>query len=102
MLFDQITYLLARILKKARMAAVKASNIHASSAVESGCQIVNSTMGRHSYCGYDCAILQTNIGSFCSISDSVIIGGSQHPMHYVLTSPVFLKHRDSVKPSSHA
>lgn len=96
-LFDQITYLIGRLIKKARLASVKNSRIHSSSVYESGCQIVGSSFGKHSYCGYDCVILNTNIGSFCSISDDVVIGGSQHPMHYVSTSPVFLAHRDSVK-----
>ena len=59
--------------------------------------MVASTMARHSFCGFDCVILNSEIGAFCSISDNVYIGGSQHPMHFVSTSPVFLKHRDSVK-----
>ena len=96
-MFDQITYLIARLLKKIRLSAVKSSVVHPSAAIESGCQIVGSVFGRHSYCGYDCTILNARIGGFCSISDNVVIGGSQHPMHYVSTSPVFLAHRDSVK-----
>ena len=94
---DVIFYGLARLFKKARLSAIRGSAIDKTSAIEAGCQVVRSTMARHSYCGYDCVILETNIGSFCSISDNVLIGGSQHPMHYVSTSPVFLAHRDSVK-----
>jgi acetyltransferase-like isoleucine patch superfamily enzyme len=37
------------------------------------------------------------VGSFTSISDRVVVGGSNHPMHFVSTSPAFLSHRDSVK-----
>jgi acetyltransferase-like isoleucine patch superfamily enzyme len=79
------------------LSAISASRIHRTSAVESGCQIVDSTIDKHSFCGYDCVILSTKIGSFCSIADRVYIGGSKHPMHFVSTSPVFLSHRDSVK-----
>jgi len=96
-MLDSLFYVFARLIKKARLSSIKNSNIHKSASYESGCQIVNSTFDRHSYCGYDCTILNTNIGGFCSISDDVVIGGSQHPIHYVSTSPVFLAHRDSVK-----
>ena len=54
-------------------------------------------MGRHSFCGYDCEITNTEIGSFCSIANNVIIGGGMHPMDWVSTSPAFYIGRDSVK-----
>lgn len=54
-------------------------------------------MERHSYCGYDCSILNCDVGAFCSISNFVSIGGVAHPLHFVSTSPVFLSHKDSVK-----
>lgn len=90
-------YIFARIIKKLRFSAVYNSRIHVTSAIESGSQVVDSSIARHSYCGYDCTVLNAKIGSFCSISDNVTIGGSHHPVHFVSTSPVFLSHRDSVK-----
>ena len=90
-------YLLSRVMKRLRPAAIRNSEIHSTSKIEPGSQVVSSKFGRHSYCGYDCVFLNTSIGSFCSISDNVVIGGSNHPMHFVSTSPVFLSHRDSVK-----
>ena len=92
-----ISYILARLQKKSRLSAVRASQIHATSKVEPGSQVVGTVMDRHSFCGYDCTLLNAKIGSFCSISDEVYIGGSAHPIEYVSTSPVFLSHRDSVK-----
>jgi acetyltransferase-like isoleucine patch superfamily enzyme len=53
-------------------------------------------MGRHSFCGYDCEITNTDIGHFCSIANHVAIGGGQHPIDWVGTSPVFYEGRDSV------
>jgi acetyltransferase-like isoleucine patch superfamily enzyme len=94
---DLCLYILARIQKKLRLNAIKNSEIHSTSVIEAGSQIVGSIIDRHSFCGYDCVILNANIGSFCSIADRVYIGGSQHPMHFVSTSPVFLSHKDSVK-----
>eukprot|EP01137_Pigoraptor_chileana_P010926 Opistho-2@61095 len=94
---ESLSYLLSRIIKKSRLSAVRGSSIHRTSVAESGCQIINSSMARHSFCGYDCTILNAEIGAFCSIADRTYIGGSQHPIHFVSTSPVFLSHRDSVK-----
>lgn len=92
-----IAYLIARLQKKARLSALRNTSIDPTSAVEGGSQLVSVSMARHSFCGYDCTILNAEIGAFCSISDQVYIGGSAHPMHFVSTSPVFLSHRDSVK-----
>ena len=92
-----LAYLVARLLKKARLSSVKNSTIHPTSKVESGSQIVAVKMDRHSFCGYDCALLNVEVGPFCSIADGVYVGGSAHPMHFVSTSPVFLSHKDSVK-----
>ena len=90
-------YIVARILKRMKPTAVRRSSIHPTSKVEGGSQVVGSVFNRHSYCGYDCTFLNVDVGSFCSISDNVFVGGSGHPMHFVSTSPVFLSHRDSVK-----
>ncbi|MEL4427503.1 CatB-related O-acetyltransferase [Shewanella indica] len=90
-------YIYSRLLKKIRGAAVSNSVIHRHSKVESGSTVVNSSMDRHSFCGYDCLLNNCSIGAFTSIASNVKIGGSMHPMEYVSTSPVFLSHKDSVK-----
>lgn len=100
----QTKYLWAKILKKIRGSAIKNSQIDPTSKVESGSNIVNTNMDKHSFCGYNCEITNANIGSFCSIANGVIIGGGMHPIHWVSTSPVFYEGRDSVKTkfSTHA
>jgi len=92
-----IKYYYSKILKKLRGVAEKNSFIHSTSKIESGTQFVNSSMGKHSFCGYDCDINNCKIGSFVSIANSVVIGGGMHPVDWVSTSPVFYKGRDSVK-----
>ena len=92
-----ISYLIARLQKKTRLSAIRSSEIHPTSKVEPGGQVVGTVMGRHSFCGYDCTLINARIGSFCSIADQVYVGGSAHPIQFVSTSPVFLSHRDSVK-----
>lgn len=45
-------YIWSKLLKKMRGAAIIKSQIHPSSKVESGSDIVNSIMDKYSFCGY--------------------------------------------------
>lgn len=90
-------YLWNKILKKLRLSAVRSSNIHPTSKVESGSTVINTVMDRHSFCGYDCKLINAEVGAFCSIADKVIIGVAEHPVDWVSTSPVFYAGRDSIK-----
>lgn len=86
-----IGYLYGKFFKKfLRGKCLINSKIDKTSAVASGCNISNSTLGRYSYLSYDCEVINCEIGAFCSISDHVFIGGAEHPKSYVSTSPVFL------------
>jgi chloramphenicol O-acetyltransferase type B len=93
----RIKYYWAKILKKIKGAAILNSEIHKSSKVESGSNVVNSKMDKHTFCGYNCVIVNCNIGAFTSIANGVIIGGGMHPIDWVGMSPVFYEGRDSVK-----
>ncbi len=84
-----ISYYLARVFKKLKPVAKCRSKIHSSARVGGGTQFIDSAMGRHSYCGYDCTILNTSIGAFCSIANNVKIGLASHPLEWVSTSSEF-------------
>ena len=84
-----IRYYWSKLLQKCRGKAVRGSVIDKTAAINSGSNIINSTLGRYSYCRYDCWIIETDIGNFCSISNNVRIGGPKHPIDWVSTSPVF-------------
>lgn len=101
---NSIFYYMSKFIKKARFSSIKNCEIHPTSKVESGSNLVNSTLSKYSFCGYNCEINTTSIGSYCSIANGVIIGGGMHPMNWVSTSPVFYEGRDSVtkKFSTHA
>lgn len=92
-----VKYIWAKVLKKIRGSAIRNSTIHKTSKVESGSNITNVIMERHSFCGYNCDIANCEIGSFVSIANNVIIGGGMHPTDWVGMSPVFYEGRDSVK-----
>ena len=92
-----LKYLIAKAFKKLRLSSIRNSAIHETSKIESGSNLINVTMGRYSYCGYDCEMMNVKIGSFCSIASNVVIGGAMHPFEWVSTSPVFYDGRDSLK-----
>ena len=85
-----------RLLKKIVPSTKINSKIDKTAKVENGSYLLNSFFGRYSYCGHNCQILNTNIGSFCSIASNVRIGLGKHPLNWVSTSPAFYKGRDSI------
>lgn len=85
-----LKYLYGKFFKKIlRGKCVINSNIHKTAKINSGATIVDSTIGRYTYTCYDDEIVNCEIGQFCSISDEVVIGGAEHPIDWVSTSPVF-------------
>ena len=95
---ESCKYYFAKLLMKSSIPAIRNSSIHNTSKIQSSSNINNSSFERYSYCGRNCNINNASIGSFCSISHNVTIGGFAHPSKYVSTSPVFLSHgRTSVK-----
>jgi acetyltransferase-like isoleucine patch superfamily enzyme len=93
----KLKYYWAKLFKKIKGKAILNSIVHETSKIEAGTEFINSSMNKHSFCGYNCEIIQCEIGSFCSIANNVIIGGGMHPMNWVSMSPVFYEGKDSVK-----
>lgn len=96
-MFGRFKYIFSKIQKKFRISSIKNSTTHKTSKVESNSSFINSTLNRNSFVGHNSFILNTTIGSFCSLADNVIVGGANHPIDWVSTSPVFYYGRDSIK-----
>lgn len=99
-----LSYLYSKFIKKyIRGKSIKNSQIDKTCIINSGCNIVNTSMDKYSYCGYDCVMDNVEIGSFCSIASYVNIGGAEHPLEWVSTSPVFenAKHSGPKKRFAH-
>lgn len=92
-----IGYLWGKLFKKVRGRAIIESCIDKTSKIEAGSSIVKAEMGRNSFCGYDCMIINCKIGAFCSLADNVSIGLASHPISWVSTSPVFIENKDSIR-----
>lgn len=95
-------YIYSKIIKKLHGTCLLNCSIDKSSVVGVECNIVNTKIGRYSYCGSKCQIVNTEIGAFCSISDSVFIGGAEHTINRMSTSPVFLNVNHSGPPKRFA
>lgn len=91
-----ITYLWAKFAKKLPLSAIKNSQFEKPSKVEARSTVIGTAMGRYSYCGYGCTLINCEIGRFCSISDGVSVGLGHHPIDWVSTSPAFYKGKDSI------
>lgn len=84
-----IEFIYSKLLKKIRGRSIRNSDVDKSSRIFSGTEFYNSKLGRMSYVGYDSQIHNCEIGAFCSIANYCIIGGSEHPMEWISTSPAF-------------
>lgn len=77
--------------------AITNCTLHENTDVSPGTQLNNVVLGRYSYIGYDCFAVNAHIGMFCSIADSCRIGGAEHPISRVSTSPVFHEGNNCLK-----
>ena len=55
------------------------------------CLLTESSVGRFTYFAGGSRVFYTDIGSFCSIAENVIIGHAEHPLNRISTSPLFYK-----------
>lgn len=97
-----ISFYYAKVIKKLRGICLDNCNIDPTAHVYSGSYLLNTKVERYSYIGYDCKVLHTNIGSFCSFADHILVGGDEHPSSWVSTSPVFHLVTNSAMPAPFA
>lgn len=86
---NSITYYISKFFTKIQISAIKSSKIHSTSKIASKSHVVKISLDKYSYIGNNCFIQDCRIGSFCSIADNCIIGGSSHPIEWGATSSVF-------------
>ena len=85
-----LKFIIAKGLKKIlNPPALRDCHMDMTARVCSKSEINNVTMGRYSYIGNDCFMVNVDIGAFCSVADRVCIGGAAHPIERVSSSPVF-------------
>ena len=78
-------------------AMVIASDVDNTAAIRQDARFYSSSLGRYSYVGRNSLVQNTEIGAFCSISESCNIGMPSHPVTMVSSSPVFLEGSNVLK-----
>lgn len=84
-----LRYFFSKFMKKIQISAIKNSNLHRTSRVASKSHLVGVFLGKYSYIGNNCTVLNTDIGNYCSVADNTVVGGASHPINWVSSSPVF-------------
>jgi len=91
-----IYYLYSKFVKKFLTGkCIRNSIVDKTARINGGCSVYNSSIGKYSYMGYDCEILSTDIGNFCSLASGIHCGLAEHPLLWVSTSPVFMNVKNS-------
>lgn len=89
-------YYYSKFIKKiVRGKCISESRIAPTARINAGCSVYGSSVERYSYMGYDCEVINTDIGSFCSLASGIHIGLAEHPTSWISTSPVFQDVRNS-------
>ncbi len=87
-------FFISKFLRAINRPALRGCKIDKSAKVGTGSNCINVQMGRYSYMGKNNSVCNTSIGSFCSIASYCAIGGGDHPIDSVSTSPVFFEGRN--------
>ena len=95
-LFNKVLYLYSKLVKNLHYPSIRDSEIHGTSNIGSGSNVVRLTMGKHSYMGNYNSVMDTKIGNFCSIASYCAIGGGEHPIEWVSTSPCFYSQHSAI------
>lgn len=72
-------------------AAITESKVDKNARICSGTHVNYSKIERYSYIGHNGFLSNVEVGPFCSIADNCFIGGAEHALNRVSTSPVFHK-----------
>lgn len=87
-------FFISKFLRAINRPALRGCKIDKTAKVGTGSNCINVQMGRYSYMGKNNSVCNTSIGSFCSIASYCAIGGGDHPIDSVSTSPVFFEGRN--------
>jgi acetyltransferase-like isoleucine patch superfamily enzyme len=96
-MFLFLEYYLSKMIKRLHFRAIKHSVIARNVKIHAGSHIFKSCIDRFTDIGYDCKIINSNLGSFCSLGSNIVIGGPDHTVNWVSTSAVFNSNVDAIK-----
>lgn len=89
-----IGYFASKFFRLINRPALRNCNIDRTAKVGTGSNCIAVQMGRYSYMGKNNSVTNTKIGSFCSIASYCAIGGGDHRITMISTSPVFVGYKN--------
>ena len=93
-----IKYYLSKIFKKLIiLPSIKKSKIHKTSRISNGSSVISCNIDKYSYVGDYTYMSNVDVGKFTSVSSFCAIGGGNHTMDWVSTSPVFNSYRSILR-----
>lgn len=87
-------FFVSKLLRAINRPALRDCKIDKTARVGTGSNCIKVKMGRYSYMGKNNSVCNASIGSFCSIASYCAIGGGDHAMDSISTSPVFYEGRN--------
>ena len=86
-----LVYLIAKLINRLQPTALKNCEIDKKAKVGYKSNFINTKVGKYTYFGNNNSVQDAEFGSFCSIASFCAIGGGEHPISFVSTSPVFYR-----------
>lgn len=83
-------FFISKFLRWLNRPALRNCNIDKTAKICTGSNCIGVEMGRYSYMGKNNSVTNTTIGSFCSIASYCAIGGGDHNLKMISTSPIFV------------
>jgi acetyltransferase-like isoleucine patch superfamily enzyme len=74
---------------------ITSSKIGKKVVISESSKIYNTTVGNYTYFGSNCSIVNSEIGSFCSIASEVVINPGKHPTNLFSTHPISYKNKSN-------
>lgn len=84
-------FFISKFLRWLNRPALRDCHIDKTAKICTGSNCIKVEMGRYSYMGKNNSLTNVKIGSFCSIASYCAIGGGDHAVSMVSTSPIFVR-----------
>lgn len=95
-MFKKLKYLYSKIILFLQIPSIRDSNIDKNARIGAKSNVIRLNIEKYSYVGNNCSITDVDIGKYCSIASYCSIGGGDHPIDWVSTSPIFYENKSNI------
>lgn len=95
-MINKLKYIYSKIILLIQIPSIRECKIDKTAKVGARSNLIKVKIGKYSYMGNNNSVTNTEIGKFCSIASYCAIGGGDHPIDWVSTSPLFYSGKSSL------